>query len=198
MTPTRWLAAGGVVVGATLLGAGAVVAYGLTASDTWSVEREVLVDAAPDDVAWYLEDVGRWRQWMFVGPVDDTEILLGQLTSGTGAAARWRTGRRYGRGAIEQVAPGRFGLRLFRVASGPEPDAPAYESVVTIELNATPDGGTELVWTDTGAIGTRPVGPFLVGRFSRTLALDVDEALARLGAVAEARAEARREGIGVP
>ncbi len=134
------------------------------------VERRLIIDAEPDEVWSVLVDVERWPEWT------DSMDRVERLDEGEfGLGSRVRIAQpRLPRATWEVTAfePG----RAFRWVSG----SPGAVSMADHEIEAHPDGGTELYlrFEQTGALA-RLVGPLFKGLVRRYVDMEAEGLKAR-------------------
>lgn len=127
---------------------GVVLVVGFFLPSTYVVQRTVLINAQPDAVHVYVDDLGKWPEW---GPwlEEDPTIktTLGPITAGAGASQTWVGDS--GTGALTLISsePGsgvKYGLSF---------DDGAFTSVAEIQYKVRGDA-TEVVWIMTGDVGS--------------------------------------------
>jgi len=80
------------IIGLIFLVFAGLVIWGYFISPNLSVERSLQVDAYPEEVFEYLEDLeafNRWSPWFARDP--DADYVFGAVEYGVGASAVWRT-----------------------------------------------------------------------------------------------------------
>ncbi|MFI4861001.1 MAG: SRPBCC family protein [Phycisphaerales bacterium JB063] len=84
MKVVKWLA---VIVVVLVL---AFVIIGLVLPSSYQVERSVTIDAPPEVVFRYLNDLEQWEHWEPFSKADDSVVVtLGDVTTGVGATQTW-------------------------------------------------------------------------------------------------------------
>lgn len=78
-----------VLIGILLLLVAAVVA-GLVMPTTYAIEKQVTIDATPEQVHAYVGDLQKWPEWApWEGEDPTMETTFGEKTSGIGASQTW-------------------------------------------------------------------------------------------------------------
>ena len=152
-------------------------------ADTYTVQRSLHVDAAPERVHEQIADFHRWTAW---SPWEDVDPALERRyagpDSGPGAVYLWSGNRRAGRGRMEvteSVPPTHVRVDL----TFEKPFKAHNDTWFTVE----PDGaGCRVTWTMTGRMSaaTRLMGLF--SSMDKLLGPDFEKGLRRLKAVSEA------------
>lgn len=150
---------------------------------TFSLTREVTVDAAPERVREFLVDFRSWRAW---SPWEDMDPGMQRTYSGPaqglGARYQWSGNAKAGEGEMEIVD-----VRPSRVAVGLTFHAPVpAENVVTFDLQGQEGSGpTQVACTLTGS---RTAVMQLFGKLvlDQVLAKEFERGLAALRAAVEA------------
>jgi len=137
----------------------------------WEVERNVLVDAAPDVVYSWLEDPRRWDDWASLGEV---EARFSGPERGPGATRRWDHPE-LGDGVFTILAtvPHREVRYRVRVQQG----SMVTEGMLRLE----PEGeGTRVTWRERGDFGWNPLLGYLAPSMDRMQGAQMEGALERL------------------
>lgn len=159
-----------------------VLGFATTKPDTFSVQREVTVKAAPDKVAALVTDFQKWQLWSPWEKLDpDMQRTYGGAASGLGAKYVWHGDDKVGAGRmeiIEAAAPERTVIRLDFLKP--------FESHNTTVFTLTPQGdGTKVNWTMTGPSPyvSKVMNVFV--SMDTMIGKDFDKGLANLKEVAE-------------
>lgn len=133
-----------------VLGGGLILflAIGFLLPGNWSVERSLVVDAAPDSVHRILRRPRAWRAWM---PWPETGATFEGPAAGPGAAFSWDD-RTYGRGRFTVVASDP--PRSLRYEVSVEDGSVDVEGRIRLE---PADGGTRIRWSESGNFGWNPL-----------------------------------------
>lgn len=125
------------------------VVWGLALDATWSAERSIDLDAPPETVFPYVNELAGWEAWTPWDAVDDT---VSGPPAGVGATRRWNDPQ-WGQGEwriTESDIPRRVAYQV-RVEDG------SLRTDGEIRLERTPAGGTRLTWTERGDFGWNPL-----------------------------------------
>lgn len=158
----------------------ALVILGLVLPGSWSVQQSVTISAPPEEIHPYIEDFHRWDEWVRWEEEGGSaaEITISGEQKGVGSSIAWEG---------EQMGRGRLTILSSTTAEGIR-----YESAIqSDDVNGSGsityepiDGGTRIVWNDTGDLP-----PVIGGLFSWMVNAALDqkfgEDLARLKEVIE-------------
>jgi uncharacterized protein YndB with AHSA1/START domain len=157
----------------------------MSASDTYTVERSVIVRADAGRVYQHIVDFHRWPAW---SPWEDVDPNLQRTysgaTEGVGSVYEWSGNRKAGAGRMEIThadRPSRVVIDLSFLRP--------FKSSSTITFSLAAEGdGTRITWTMTGArtLGLRLMGVF--ASMDKLVGGDFDKGLARLRRVTESPA----------
>jgi uncharacterized protein YndB with AHSA1/START domain len=158
---------------------------GMSASDTYTVERSAVVRADPERVYEQIVDFHRWPAWSPWEDVDpDLQRTYAGAAEGPGAVYEWSGNRKAGAGRME-ITDARRPSRVDIDLSFLKP----FKSTSTITFTLAPEGdGTRVTWTMTG---TRTLALRVMGVFTsmdKLVGGDFEKGLARLRTVAESPA----------
>jgi len=133
----------------------AVVLVGLFLPKAYHVERSVTIDAPPEVVFKYLNNLEEWEHWEPFSKADATIVTTqGDITSGVGATQSWTSDG--GNGSLEfTMADPDKGIAYDLAFDGYDPST----SEMTYEVV---DGKTVLTWTMDGEINTPVIGGYFV------------------------------------
>lgn len=154
-------------------------------ADTFSVERETVIDAPPETIYERLADFHHWEAWSPWEDLDpDMSRTYGGADAGVGATYGWQGNRKVGEGSMEIVgtdAPTEVRIKLEFLKPFKAQNDTAFE----IE---PADGGTKVTWTMTGkkTFMTRVMGIFWP--MDKVVGRDFEKGLARLKAAVESPA----------
>lgn len=152
--------------------------------DTYVVEREQHIHAAPAEILERIVDLRRWQTW---SPWEDLDPNLQRVyegpDSGVGAVYEWDGNRKAGKGRMQILDAAQD-----RVTIAVEFMKPfKSRSTSTFAVRTSPDGrGSTLTWTMTGAktLMTKLMGIFT--SMDKLMGPDFEKGLARLKADVEA------------
>lgn len=152
---------------------------------TYSVERSIFVNTAPEDVYARVVDFHNWVEWSPWEGVDPAlQRTYAGEREGAGAVYAWKGNRKAGQGRMEMTG-----------AKEPENVTIAlafekpFRSESTTVFSFVPEGtGTRVTWSMSGAstLMTRVMGVFT--SMDKLIGPDFEKGLARLRAAAEERA----------
>ena len=159
-----------------------VLGFATTKPDTFSVQREVTVKAAPDKVAALVTDFQKWQLWSPWEKLDpDMQRTYAGPASGQGARYAWQGDDKVGAGRMEitdAATPERTVIKLDFLKP--------FESHNTTTFALTPDGdSTKVSWTMTGPSPyvSKVMNVFV--SMDTMIGKDFDKGLANLKAAAE-------------
>lgn len=157
----------------------AVVLVGLFLPKQYHVERSVTIDAPPEVVYKYLNDLEAWEDWEPWTAGDPTvAVTLGDQTTGVGANQSWTS--EGGNGTLEfTMADPDKGIAYDLAFDGYDPST----SEMTYEVV---DGKTVVTWTMDGEISTPVIGGYFVMLMDTMVGPMYENGLSNLKDVAEA------------
>ena len=139
---------GALVAGSLALLAALFVGVGLLLPGTVEVVRSVRIEAPPEEIFPFLNDLDAWTEWT---PWGDVESRLEGPPAGTGARRVWDDPR-LGGGSLTIAAshPPRSVDYVVEVEGG----ALRFEGSITVEPRA---GGSLVTWTERADLGWNPL-----------------------------------------
>ena len=145
-------------------------------ADTFTVEREADILAAPDEIHAALVDFREWQHWSpWEGLDPSMERSYSGPPSGVGTAYAWKGNRKVGAGRMEIT-----GDKPNEVALALEFERP-WKSKNTTTFRLRPDGDrTHVTWT---MVGPRTLGHKVIGVFvsmDKLVGKDFEKGLAQL------------------
>lgn len=164
-------------IGTVVLGTGALVLMaflfiGFLLPGTWTASRELVLQAAPEQIFPHLDSPTAWREW---NALPDSGLTLGGPPRGTGARMSWDHPD-WGSGSFEIVEARPYTEVRYVV----EVEGGAMRTEGTLEL--TPQGGRTLVtWTETGDFGWNPLMGYWGLFMERAQGRELAKNLVRLG-----------------
>lgn len=171
------------VVAIVLLLVVAVVVVGLFLPKQYDVERSITIDAPPEVVFAYLNDLEKWEAWEPFSKADPTIVTtLGDPSAGLGATQSWTGDSGDGSLTFTMADPDK-GIAYDLNFEGFDPSS----SEMTYEVV---DGKTVLTWSMEGEITTPVIGGYFVMMMDAMVAPMYDDGLANIRKVAEAEASA--------
>ncbi len=171
------------VVALVLLLVVAVVVVGLFLPKKYDVERSITIDAPPEVVFAYLNDLEKWEAWEPFSKSDTTIVTtLGEPSAGLGATQSWTGDSGNGSLTFTMADPDK-GIAYDLNFEGYDP---AF-SQMTFEVV---DGKTVLTWSMQGEINTPVIGGYFVMMMDSMVAPMYDDGLANIKKAAEADAAA--------
>lgn len=161
---------------------GLLVLVGLALPRRWRVEQSITIDAPPERIHPFLNDLRRWQEWAVWTRAMDPQVrnTYGGAQDGVGATWAW-LGPTMGRGRMEIVASdAREGLTIDEAIEADEVNA-------RTTFTFSPVGGaTRVTWVDEGTLP--PVmGGYFRGMIERMLAEHFGQGLQRLKQLVEAQ-----------
>ncbi len=143
------------------------------------VEREIIIDATPQEIFPYLSDLKKaqvWSPWAEMDP--NTENTYTGTMGEVGSSMKWSseiTGK--GTQTISEIRP----FELVKTDLDFEGQGPAVAT-----LNLTPQGaGTKVVWGLDADMGNNPIGRWMGLAMDSMLGPDYEKGLAKLKATVE-------------
>jgi hypothetical protein len=158
-----------------------LVGIGALLPRQWRVERSIMINAPPERVHRWAEDLAYWSRWAQwdQGPLAPRNEL-GELSSGAGATLTWRgRGRSHettGTVRITQSVPERGVWFEHRIDT-------SKPSTATLSFEPKP-GVTQVTWRDEGELPPI-IGGFLLDYFQTRLGEHMSEGLERLKQLVE-------------
>jgi carbon monoxide dehydrogenase subunit G len=160
----------------------ALLAYAASRPDSFRVERAVRIQAPPEKIFPFINDLDRWSAWSPYEKKDSAmKRTVGGAPEGKGAVYAWEGNREIGKGRMEiteSSPPSRVTMKLDFI----EP----FEAHNIVDFTLAPQGdATRVTWAIHGP------SPFLsrvIGIFcdmDRMIGKDFETGLANLKAVAE-------------
>lgn len=127
----------------------ALLVYASTRPDTFTVQRNTLIQAPPEKVFALIDDYRAWNAWSPWEHKDPAmQRSFGAATRGPGATYAWEGDKNVGKGSmttIESVAPSKVVLRL-------DFEKP-FEAHNTVTFTLTPEGhATRVNWKMEGPV----------------------------------------------
>ncbi|UCC25972.1 MAG: SRPBCC family protein [Gemmatimonadales bacterium] len=158
------------------LGLLAFVGVGLLLSGEWSAERQRFLEAPPETVFTYLEDLALWAEW---STMEQVEGELSTPSHGVGATLAWDDPQ-WGQGRFELVSLTPVRAVEYRVSV----EGGAMETRGRLDL--IPEaGGTTLTWREEGDFGWNPLLAYFALGMERMQGAELDKALDRLERLVE-------------
>ena len=159
-----------------------LLAYAATRPDSFSVQRSVTINAAPDKLLPLLTDFHRWPEWSPWEKLDPTmKRTHSGAANGVGAIYEWDGNDKVGAGRMEVTgiqAPSKVSIKLDFMRP--------FKSQNTTEYALVSKGSaTEVTWT---MFGPSPFISKLMGVFvsmDKMIGKDFEAGLANMKAVAE-------------
>ena len=143
---------------------------GLLLPGTWSAEASIQIEAAPEDVFPYLNDLSRWDTWTNWG---DIESALSDPPRSVGASRTWDDPN--------------FGSGSVTITSSSAPTLVRYEveveggASVSGELRIEASGGgSQVTWREEGDLGRNPLMGYVARGMRRSQAAQLTEGLEKL------------------
>jgi Polyketide cyclase / dehydrase and lipid transport len=125
-----------------------IAVIGLFLPARYSVERSIVMSAAPDKVYKYVGDIKKWDEWAPWKEEDPSMVVtLGEKTSGVGASQSWVGDSGTGALTITESSPD-SGIKYDLLFGGG-----AYECKGSISYYRMTDGDTRVTWAMSGDMG---------------------------------------------
>jgi len=164
----------------------AVIVVGLLLPKKYAVERSITIDAPPEVVFAYLNDLEKWEAWEPFSKADSSVVVtLGEDTYGVGATQSWTSDGGNGSLTFTKSDP-ESGIAYALAFDGFDPST----STMTYEVV---DGKTVLTWTMDGSITTPVIGGYFVMMMDAMVGPMYEDGLDRLKTAAEADAASTDE-----
>lgn len=170
-----------------------LLAYAATRPDTFRVERAVTIEAPPDRIYPWLDDLRASEQWSPYFRKDPAmKKVYGGPDSGVGATCEFDGNREVGAGRLTIVGT----VPLRKVELRLEMRAPMQaDNRVEYRLVPRPDGQTEVTWAMQGAQNFLGKLVSLVFDIDSMVGRDFAAGLANLKAIVEGRAEVASDDV---
>ena len=152
---------------------------GLMLSNEYTVVRSIVIDASPNAIHTYTNDLKQWPKWTPWQDNASTVTTYGDISEGVGAVQLW-TGEQ-GRGSLNITASS--------ADTGVEYDLIFDDVAVKTSgsLHYTlQDNGTVITWTMNGSLPYPVVGSYLALMMDSKMGQDFERGLVRLKTLAEA------------
>jgi hypothetical protein len=149
-----------------------LVVGGLVMDATWSVARATELDAPPQVVFPYVNELAGWEAWTPWGEVEDT---LSGPPAGVGATRRWND-RAWGQGEWSIVAsdPPRHVAYEVHVEDG------SLQTRGELRLEGLPGARTRLTWIERGDFGWNPLLAWMARGMDRMQGREMEKSLGTL------------------
>ena len=133
----------------------AVAVIGFFLPTKYAVERSVVIDATPEKIHGYVEDLKKWDEWApWKGEAPSIVVTLGEKTSGVGASQSWVGDSGTGALTITKSSP-ENGIEYDLLFDGGR-----YECKSSMKYSRLPDGGTKVTWKMSGDMGRSLTGGY--------------------------------------
>lgn len=171
---------GRIALGLVALLAVAVV-VGALLPNTWRVEQSIVINAPPERIHPFLDELRRWQDWAVWNKEMDPKVVWTYEGPERGVGARWAwNGPVMGRGRMEIVK------------SDPAQGLEVDEAIESDQVNAhtrftysAQGGATKVTWVDEGTLPP-VIGGYFHGMLEDMLSENFSKGLAKLKVVVEA------------
>lgn len=116
----------------------------------YRVRVEAISACPPEELFEVLEAPTRWKEWA-VQEDEQTRWFAEGTPDGPGAVLRWEGDGHTGRMEVLSTEKNELVTLSLSAQDG------AFESVLTFQLSALPEGGTQLSWIEEGSFGWKPL-----------------------------------------
>jgi hypothetical protein len=165
----------------------AVLVYSATKPDTFRIQRQASIQAAPEKIFALINDFRNWQSW---SPWEKMDPALKRsysgAPSGPGAVYEWEGNRKVGKGRMEivEAVPSRIAIKLDFLKP--------FEAHNVAEFTLMPRGGaTDVIWAMQGPNLFIGKVMSLFFDMDRMVGKDFETGLANLKTLAERQALAR-------
>ena len=176
------------VVALVVLVVAGVVVVGLFLPSQYDIERSVTIDAPPQMVFRYLNDLEQWKHWE---PFSESDVSIvtqrGVVTAGVGATQSWSGDSGSGSLTFTMADPAK-GIAY-------DLDFDGYDPASAQMLFEGVDGKTVLTWSMQGKVSTPVVGGYFVLLLDAMIGPMYDDGLDNIKRVAEAEVAAGAEAL---
>lgn len=157
-----------------------IVAIGFVLPSEFKVQRQILIEAEPEQVYARLDDLRRWRDWgVWFKRDPDMQVRYEGPDSGIGMRSIWKSDTQ-GSGQMEIIAT-EADKRLVYSLYFPE-----YDMGSTGEFILTrKDGGTQVTWLDYGDVGPNPFMHYMALMMDSMIGPDFETGLENLKTLVE-------------
>ena len=147
----------------------------------YHVERSVVIDAPPEAVFSFVNQVKLWPSWIAWTTAKDPTLIntFSGPDSGVGAAMSW-DGKKMGQGTFIFTAAEPKGGVKYDLSF----DHGKYNSKGALTFTAE-GKGTKVIWSDDGDVGRNPIGRYFSLMFDKLMGPDFEEGLNNLKKKAE-------------
>lgn len=156
------------------------VLVGLALPGEYKVERNILVNAPPQDIYPKLVDLKAWPEWgVWFKRDPNIQISYAGPDRAIGMRSEWIS-ETQGNGEME-ITQLEFNRRLVYSLYFPE-----YDMGSTGEFTLEPiDGATRVTWTDSGDVGNNPINKYFVLMMDSMIGPDFEMGLQNLKTIVE-------------
>lgn len=152
-----------------------IAVIGLFLPARYTVERSIVIDAAPGEIHEYVGNLKRWDEWAPWKEEDPSIVVtLGEKTSGQGASQSW----------VGDSGTGALTITASSPDSGIEYDllfdGGTYECKSSIEYDRLPDGHTKVTWEMSGDMGESLASGYFALLMGTTVGSMFDKGLSNL------------------
>jgi hypothetical protein len=157
-----------------------VAVIGLFLPARYSVERSVVIGAAPGEIHEYVGNLKKWDEWAPWKEEDPSIVVtLGDKTSGQGASQSW-VGES-GTGALTITASSTdIGIEYDLLFDGG-----TYECKSSMRYDRLPDGDTKVTWAMSGDMGKSLTSGYFALLMDTMVGSMFDKGLSNLKSVVE-------------
>jgi hypothetical protein len=150
---------------------------------SYHVERSIVVQARPDAIFPYLNNVKKWPEWSAWTTNKDPSLVYSYEgpEEGAGAVSKWTS---------QKMGPGRMTITSSDPNTGVSFDLSFDEGKLTAKssIRLEPAGdSTKVIWSDDGNLGRNPIWRYFGLFLDKFVGKDFEEGLQKLKQKAEAR-----------
>ncbi len=164
-----------------------LVVIGLILSPNFSVNRSITIDAPPEVIFPYINDLEDWPEWQPWADDPAVDITLGEITQGVGATQSWEDSHGGGSLKIEEVTPNQS-VRYF--VSFKDGNSTAAATLILGPPVSDPESfpqKTQVSWGFNGKDNTPVLGGYAAQFMELTVGPMFEDGLERLKILAEAQ-----------
>jgi len=145
---------------------------GLLLPGRWEAEAEAVIEASPEEVFPFLNNLEAWTQW---SPMPETGVETFGSVSGVGAGLRWDDPQ-YGDGEVRIISSQTNSAVGYEVEV--EGGALKIQGILSLEGD---EGATRIIWRESGDFGWNPLMGFAARGMASSQGEAMRESLTTLG-----------------
>lgn len=154
------------------------IAMGLILDNEFNVEKEIIIDASPEEVELYLSDLNYWDKWFpWIALDESAKPLVGEIFTGEGASLTWTGYAGGGSIFLSQYSNQTIAFKLTLVG-----DSSAYVNQIKYLREGSQ---TKVKWMMNGKMQPIIIGNYFALFMDSLMGGSIDNGLAHLKQVVE-------------